>query len=976
MTSRVDASTVVVFVSYAREDAAFARRLERMLAASEIHVRGDWELNRGDSYREQLRLLILASDAFLFVLSPDSVASPACREEVDLAETLGKRLVPVSHRDHGADERVPPPLREPQWTFMRTEAEVAEAIDALSVAVRTDFPLAREHQRLSVAAESWQRRGSRSTDLLRGESLRQAEQWLASAGANPRKLPKPSPLVSDFIVRSQTNHRWEVRRNFGVVLALAIVLGGVAAYALYQRAVAQAQSRIATSRRLAAQADGLRETQPDLAPLVAAAGWHTDPTVAALGALVSTLQFSPHLARFVHDHAAPVRALAISDDGALIASGDEMGFVMLHRGSVAERLAAWTTDMGAVSTLAFAHRGTRLASGSTKGTAVLWDAASRQPVWKNSDRSQPLLAVAFSPNDRLLALADIEGTVRVVDVSSGAPAGPPMAAHALGTWALAFVGEQILASGGWDGTIAIWDVRTGREVRPRLTGHGAGVRALSVSPDRKVLASGALDGTVALWDWSASKRMGDALRGHTGYVEAVTFSPDGALIASSGLDRTIRLWDVKTHALASPVLRGHQHTVWRLGFMPSGTGLASAGEDGKVILWDLATPNVLARPVPFIGKGVGNLDVSPNGRWAAAADTGGNTVVWRCAAGRCGEPSVLKGHEKGVWQVAIDPRSEVLASAGIDRTVRLWNLADGSPRAAPLTGPVADIYGLDFSPDGETLAASDHDGNVYLWQWRRSASARRLATGHRTNTSSVAFAPDGGTLAIAADKEVVLVNPRTLEVVARLSVPGALIRAVAFSPDSRQLAAAGTDNQIHLFDVQDRRATGAPLIGHRSSVSAIDFSPDGRWLASGDDGGVILWDMLTRRPIGGQLVGHASTVSGIAFDPTSGHLMTGDWDSRVLWWDFSPERLTRLACERSARQVSPSERLQYLDGTPTADACHGVAASTPWALQASARQLSTPAREAPPGDQLMSVAVVGILNQMARERALRQEPPP
>jgi WD40 repeat protein len=971
MTTNPDESATIVFVSYAREDAAFAHRLEQALTGADIRVTGDWQLNRGDSYRDQLRLLILSCDVFLFVLSPDSVMSDACREEVDQAASLGKRMLPVSYRDHGADDQVPASLREPQWTFMRTEPDFAAAIAELNAAVRTDFALAREHQRLSVASDNWQRRGETRADLLRRDSLAQAERWLADAGANPRRLPRPTALVSRFIVVSQANRRWEVRRNFGLVVTLAVVLGSVAAYALFQRAAAVAQSRISASQRLAAQAEGLSETQPDLSFLLAASSWRTDTTVAAHGALISTLQFSPHLARFLDDHAAPVHALAVSDPGHIIASGDAIGHLILHDADTGKRLADLTTD-GDVHTLAFSRDGKRIASGGADGHALLWEVSTHLPLWPApATVGRQVLSVVFSPNDSLLALADIEGTVHTIDAASGSLAGPSFAAHSLGTWAAVFVGQQLLATGGWDGTIAIWDVRTGREVRNRLKGHEAGVRALALSPDGRFLASGALDGTVAIWDWSTAVRVGGPLRGHTGYVETVAFSPDGTLVASSGLDRSIRLWNVKSHALASQPLLGPQQTVWNLRFTPSGTGIVSASEDGNVLLWDLATPNTLAQPLPFAGRGVGDLAMSPNGQLLAAADIGGGVVIWRCAAGACSSPSVLQGHTKGVWRVAIDPRGEVLASAGVDRTVRLWNVTDGSPRGAPLSGPTADVYGLAFSPDGETLAASDNYGRMYFWHWRSGDATGQFVTGHRTGTTTIDFAPHGDVLAIAADTEALLIDAHTHKITNKFAVPGALVKTLAFSPSGDRLAVATSDNLIRLFDVDGSRQWGAPLAGHRSAVSRMSFSRDGRWLVSGDDEMVILWDLQTQRPIGTPLHGHTSTVSGIAFDPVSGHLITGDWDGRVLQWDLSPEWLTQLACGRAARQLSVAEQGQYFDVTSTPINCPSTAA-TRWGLPAASRMLSKPPVQAPPPDQSTSIAVLGILNQMIRERSVRE----
>lgn len=960
---------VVLFLSYAREDEAFARRLGMALAAVDIRVTGDWQLTRGDSYRDQLRLMILSCDAFLFILSPDSVASSACRDEVDIATQSGKRLLPVSYRDHGADEKVPAALREPQWTFMRTEATFGDAVQALNVAARTDFGLAREHQRLSIAAESWRLRGETRVELLRGQSLQQAERWLAAAGANPRKLPKPSALVSQFIVASQANRRYEVRRNLALVTILAVVLGAVAVYALNQRSTAMARGRIASSQRLAAQAEGLRDTQPDLSLLLAGSSWKTDPTPAAHGALVNTLQYSPHLARYLHDHAAPVHALGVSEDGHLIASGDALGVLLLHDGVTGRRLADWKVD-AEVTSAAFSRDGKRLASGDGAGRATLWDSISHRTIWTApmSGGGPQILSVAFSPDNSLLAISDIAGNVQGLDASSGTPVGPRIQAHSLGTWAAVFVTGDLIATGGWDGTIAIWNVRTGREVRPRLTGHGAGVRALSLSPDGNLLASASLDGTVALWDWSTAKRIGPPLRGHTGYVETVAFSSDGAMVASSGQDRSIRLWDVKSHALLSPPLQGHQRTVWNLRFMPSGTALVSASDDGDVLLWDLATPSPLARPLAFEGKGVGDLTVSRDGRWLAAADIGGNVVLWRCHDGTCEHPALLTGHTKSVWKVATAPSGDVVASAGVDRTVRLWSLPAGTPMASPLLGPTADIYGLAFSPDGETLAASDHDGTLYFWQWRRGGDAERVATGHRTGTTAIAFTPDGTRVAVAADTEVVLVDPRTHARVAEIGLAGTLAKDVAISKNGQIIAVATADNQIRLFNTNGLAPLRAPLVGHQSPVSGMAFSPDGRWLASGDEKTVIVWDLQTERPLSAPLHVHTSTVSGVAFDPASGRLITGDWDGRILLWDFTPARLLRLVCQRAARELTRDEFAQYIDVTSTGVECSDSSPSERWALDGPSRVLSKPPADGPPPEQPISIGVLGILNQMVRDR--------
>jgi WD40 repeat protein len=477
--------------------------------------------------------------------------------------------------------------------------------------------------------------------------------------------------------------------------------------------------------------------------------------------------------------------------------------------------------------------------------------------------------------------------------------------------------------------------------------------------------------------------MGPPLRGHTGYVETVAFSPDGGVVASSGQDHSIRLWDVKSHALISPPLQGHQGTVWSLRFMPSGTALVSASDDGEMLLWDLATPSPLARPLAFEGKGVGDLTISQDGRWVAAADTGGNVVLWRCHDGSCEQPLLLMGHTKGVWKVATAPGSDVVASAGVDRTVRIWNLPTGKPIAPPLLGPTADIYGLAFSPDGDTLAASDYDGTVYFWQWRHGGDAEHVSTGHRTGTMAIAFTPDGTRVAVAADTEVVLVDPRTHRRVAEIGLAGTRAKDVAISKNGQVIAVATADNQIRLFNINSLASLGAPLVGHQSPVSGMAFSPDGRWLASGDDQAVILWDLQTARPLSAPLRVHTSTVSGVAFDPVSERLITGDWNGRVLLWDFSPGRLMRLVCQRAARELTGDELAQYIDVTSTNVGCGASSLSERWALDGPSRVLSKPPADGLPPEQPITIGVLGILNQMVRDRLAQttsttshsQEPP-
>ena len=112
------------------------------------------------------------------------------------------------------------------------------------------------------------------------------------------------------------------------------------------------------------------------------------------------------------------------------------------------------------------------------------------------------------------------------------------------------------------------------------------------------------------------------------------------------------------------------------------------------------------------------------------------------------------------------------------------------------------------------------------------------------------------------------------------------VRTVQFSPDGRLLASGGRDNAIYLWDVETKSLAAPAITGNSGWINSLSFSPDGRVLAStSEDGTVRMWDVTSGQPIGEPLRGHAGAVRSVTFSPDGRFLASAGADNLVLLWD-------------------------------------------------------------------------------------------
>ncbi len=311
--------------------------------------------------------------------------------------------------------------------------------------------------------------------------------------------------------------------------------------------------------------------------------------------------------------------------------------------------------------------------------------------------------------------------------------------------------------------------------------------------------------------------------------------------ASPGEDWTVVLR--KSQNVTIPAAYPVTVPVTALEFSPDGTTIAASGYH-EITFWKTAD-GTLASRLSGLAERVYDITYSSDGKWMATAsgDPGvyGVAKLWRNEPGGCKPVRDLAETQDVVFAVAFSPDNKKIATAGADRTIRIFEVETGK-----LLSQIEDhadwIFGVAWSPDGKRLASASRDKTAKVFDVEKKESLVTFP-GHQQPVYTVSFARDGKGIATGGeDNRIRVWSPdNDGKPIRDMGGFGGTVFKLRYAGDGKSLVACSGDKTIIVFS-----ATGSQvrkLQGHNDWVYSLAISPDGKTIASGSwDGEVKLWN--------------------------------------------------------------------------------------------------------------------------------------
>ncbi len=904
-----------VFISYSRKDAAFAKRLFDKLESTGRESWIDWEgIPLTSDWWAEICKGIDEAATFVFIMSPDSLASPVCTLEVAHAIAVQKRIIPVVYRESPAEEafgriaaaRVDSVLGEMlkgrhllmvasdnwtklghiNWVFFRETDDFEAAFKMLVDTIEVDLAYRARYTRLEIQARNWQHNEESNDLLLIGDQISAAEQWLAESQG---KTPEPTKLHLDYI----TTSRRADNKNRAYVASLQE--RSIALESQKNQLEQETHQAVAENSRLTRRTRLLRYASFGFGGLAIAA-----ILVMVLATVAATNARSDRDA--ARDTVVNVNRQITAVGHTLTPAAQLLGTANAEREDAVQELTPLANTLQ-VGQTRIANADERLATAEVVLDEAIAAGASEATSAAEAREQVTVAYQTLTPIPQTLTLVAETlqaGQTQIADADKGLAT----ATYAQGTAQMqadmaqteaAIAREEAtnvqvtvqaasmeLAAIQATGTViaVAVDERTRLAESRRLAlsaqtllnaGNGdvqlaalLGIRALQsgYSPEAdEALAS-------ALAKLPASFKLGNPM-GYQEFAYAVEYSPDGQTIATGGCAE----YDARFNCIQGIAILFDGHTgteirrfektsriVVSIAFSPDGKYLLTGAEGGTILLWDVATATEIRSFQPFYSfENVNSVAFSQDGQFVFAAISG-RIDIWFASDGRpfASIPDIAPKEPYSsslvneINALAVSPQGRFVMGGYWDGVARLWDL-ETNEEVREFDAHTGGITSVVYSNDGSRILTGSYDGTARLWNVETGEEIM-VFSGHEAGVTSVAFSPNNELILTGSSRGTITLGSLN-----------------------------GPDTTARLWDIE----TGSELMrfyGLTAGISEVAFSPTGDSIVTGNFGFAQVWN-LTKPTIPARVFDHPDPVVSMDFNADFRILITSSIDKRVRIWN-------------------------------------------------------------------------------------------
>lgn len=516
--------------------------------------------------------------------------------------------------------------------------------------------------------------------------------------------------------------------------------------------------------------------------------------------------------------------------------------------------------------------GKLLLTGSFDQTVKVWNRETKAAIRTITDHKELVLTVEVSPDGRRFASSGLDRSIKLYDVPQLDPIYELKDQPQEGkTLALSYDGEW-LVSGDKD-RVRLWQTKENKHVHDWKE-LSAEAQSVDISRNNELIVAGAKDGQIRGWNRNDKKLVG------TLYVPSLTkllIHPNNRTILAAGEDGAVRVTqNLPPEYREFPQASNDLHDV---DVAPNGQWIATASED-KHVRWYQISDQKQVRDLDH-EQPVLAVAFNRNSQEIATAGKEGWLKLWQTSDGK--RVSRWKAHENNVRCVKYHPNNQQLATAADDGTIRLWQLPPSEVRESKPHN--AAIRELALSHDGRFLATASEDKSVKLFQTSDGKEIKSLG-GFENNVTCVDVARNNSQIAAGGDDQKVRIFNTNGQAGPVIEGHGSPIRAVAFHPNSQEVASGGTNKQIKLWKVGDGSEIRT-LEGHDGEIVALEYLPNGSLLVSAADRTVRFWQM----PNGNvQKLDVGSNLTCMALSPDGKLVAVGSEDRQIRVYQVSDRK--------------------------------------------------------------------------------------